>query len=426
MSLARTSLLLAFAWLGAGCSGGLPEHATCTANADCTSGVCVEGYCGRPCTRDLDCPAPAPFSGLPPSFCGITADGSSACVRGCGPNSGYTCVAGVSTACARVSDPTRCLDCGCSDPSLPRCDPGVGCAPRSDVGGPCLEDDDCLTDDCSARANVCRVPVGYPCTTSNCDLCVTYPTGESFCSRECNYTSDCNGGACVRFDADPAYTCRPACTGSGDPSCIAPTFCGRTDDPGGGTWFCACTTPDECGFRAPLREIGERCTRDSDCTSGICIGPSGNGTCSASCTSDADCNAATRCGLVTCPSGVSDHCGALCMRTCVGDTSMCVSFADRCLSVALVGGGSATLCDSRSDDGSVCNRDADCISAACVGYRCQSASGRANGAPCTTSGDCASATCVSGICRGSARLGDACAIDADCSAGRCCTSRTCC
>jgi hypothetical protein len=135
-------------------------------------------------------------------------DGSMACLPSCtngfGPN--YTCVQGAIFACA-YAPPSGCADCGCSPRQ--KCVPGTGCAPKSDLGGDCKTNDDCLSANCSSDYGVCRAAFGSACSAANCDFC--YASGTfSYCTGACTSDSDCNGGYCLGFA--PNYMCYPPCS----------------------------------------------------------------------------------------------------------------------------------------------------------------------------------------------------------------------
>jgi hypothetical protein len=430
-ALPTASILLTLMLLGA-CDGGRatpPDRLGgrfeyCERNAECQSGYCllsaIGGRCSLPCTSTSECD-PATTG----TQCGLGPDGTMACVPACGaPDSGYACVDGVSVACERVDDDRQCLACGC-DPSL-RCEPGVGCLAKSEVGGNCRQDSDCRTGNCSTFAGVCRVPVGQACTANDCDRCLTAAGGWSYCSRECDDVEQCNGDQCLGSPETGFFTCRPGCTSFGDASC--PGTCQYPSD--GGELFCACDY-QTCPTVEPPRQVGQPCYSDSHCATGACYahrecgGPFKDecidrGVCTQACESDASCGAGNTCVAVPCVEGQTTECGKLCLPTC-SDAEPCDAYTF-CVARPAAGGATAMVCDARQPEGASCWSGLDCQSGKCIDRRCAPAGGQANGAACGGPADCLSQSCVSGTCRGTALLGDSCTIPPDCAAGTCCTS----
>ena len=221
-----------------------PLYGNCTVDSDCQSGLCLNiapptsMYASNSCSQ--------PCSGTCPSGggCGTAPDGSKKCLPSCnGDEMGeYVCTGGIEVPC-QLADPSRCDVCGC--PSALRCIVGQGCAPKSDVGGPCTADSDCKTDNCSMISAVCRVPVGQPCTQEDCDLCMSNGAGYSFCSRDCQSDQDCNGNLCLGYPLQ-GFSCGPKCSSS------CPGQCMYTSD--GSEQYCDCAS---CTTAASTRSLGE-------------------------------------------------------------------------------------------------------------------------------------------------------------------------
>ena len=387
------------------------------------------GVCTEACTSDSDCVVTDPSGG---SFvCGVLSDGRQGCLANyCdardyyGGYGGYstTCIEGVPTACTQAPE-AACLDCGC--PNGSRCDPGVGCVDLSDVGGPCLRDQDCRTLNCSVNDGAvlgqCYVPVLAACERNNCALCTSDGTGFSFCSRPCSGDDECNGGLCigtVGYDGLLSdTTCRPRCN--------TPQCSGGTCKPlrSGGT-FCDCT--GSCTRTMPQRAVGGTCNSDDDCISGHCYATtrSPSGFCTDGCTSNTDCGDVSACVSVECVGSGDPNCGSLCLRSCDPTQSLPCGDNTRstCRAIAAVDGGSTTVCDVRSAENGPCTVDSDCQVGRCAGGLCTNQPGTPSGGQCTNSSECRAGVCNGGTCVGTAVLGDPCELDADCSVGSCCSS----
>lgn len=327
---------------------GHPLGGTCATDPDCASGPCVialgTGFCSAGCTSDADC---ATTSGAR-YVCGVGPGGAPLCVPPCG-TSRYTCVAGVSTDCSLVTDDSHCIDCRCAD-TTQHCLRDVGCFPPADVGGPCHQNSDCISRNCSTFHGTCRVAVGAACTTDDCDECLHLPTGGTHCSRECRSVSDCNGDACVGDAALLHYECRPpACTGS----------------------------TSTCTVEVSPHEVAEACHADTDCRSGLCFSAPrcvgsdciGEGWCTAPCTGDADCASGASCVMVPCAAGQTAACGTVCLHSCTGFTD-CGVYGGACSGLETPAHALASVCDVRHASGGVCARDQECLSAHCVSGTC--------------------------------------------------------
>src|SRR6185369_12190512 len=252
----------------------------CGAGSPCASGTCVElvpkyqadyapGFCSQACT------GACPQGGL----CGRGPGGTNICFPSCSGQD-YVCVDAGPVACTQTTDDKQCADCGC--PSTQRCQAGVGCVDRLDMGASCSTDSDCKSNNCSTVFKTCRVPVGAACTIDNCDACWSNATGFSFWGRGCNTNEDCgNAGPCLGDAITGVYTCRPSCSG-------CPGTCSLTSD--ATTRYCYCPN---CSIDTPKRPVGLVCFGSYDCQSNSCLGPACRsedcGWCTKTCTADADC-----------------------------------------------------------------------------------------------------------------------------------------
>jgi hypothetical protein len=247
----------------------------------------------------------------------VLADGTQACLPECDLASlltGFACVDGVPTSCDRLGD-EHCAFCGCS-PEL-TCLMGTGCVPPSDVDGPCDSDEDCRSNNCSTFAGVCRVPLGTPCSSSDCDYCLD----GWYCSRECNGQGDCQGGHCLGSEDSNRlfeYYCLPPCHPAASDACHG-AVCELHPD--ALHYYCDCGRfSSSCpGTHAP-RTIGQNCRNDLQCGSAArCLGTASGdqffGYCSVACTSSTECGAGLACMAIA-PCDPNSTCEGLCRPTC--------------------------------------------------------------------------------------------------------------
>jgi hypothetical protein len=371
------------------------------------------GFCTHGC--DSGCAGTQTVDGV----CGVAPDGSRACFPPCEVGTTvYACDAnGVPTACAQLDD-SYCAVCGC--PSTLRCQAGVGCVPKADVGAACETDDDCKTLSCSPYASVCRVPPGSPCTSTDCDFCVCDPSGFSFCDAPgCSADGCGSNGICLQDVVFGGTYCELRCTGTNDPSC--PGTCDYTADPA--MLYCKCSS---CSQTIAKRALGRLCESDDECTSNQCYGPgscsgvprgTSCGWCSATCSSTADCGAGLECVEIPCTVPDSS-CTPKCLPTCANGTCQ----VGVCSSMQSVAGSVVQACDVRAAGLASCSGAAQCLSGACANGACSPPGGLPNGSSCQMATDCRSGSCEVGVCKGQALVGDPCSVDADCAVGQCCTS----
>lgn len=248
--------------------------------------------------------------------------------------------------------------------------------------------------------NTCRPIMGDGTVCSPCnsdaecggpnDFCIGYPTGGQFCGRACSGGSDCGDGficagttggvsQCAGFDGSTF-----SCDGAMPSGCTNDSDCAATERCNTSTGNCEPRPMDR-------NELGEPCTDNDECNSGLCAATADGQVCSQSCDSF---------NPMSCPGGFycdGDGCG----------TGLCV-------------GGSA----GAAGLGASCSTDTDCSTLLCDGGVCAT--------PCrpdaevNTCGDgfvCrASANPSCGACRSEAdlgQLGDDCTINADCASGTC-------
>lgn len=399
---------------------------TCHDSTTCQTGLCSGGRCTTECVSDAAC-------GPELRLCGPEGVCTNPCSRerSASLDGRRACVDSVEVACSFLDD-RHCDVCEDKCPTQ-RCIPEVGCAPLSDVDGPCLRDDDCRTGNCSLFAGVCRVPFGSSCVETNCDICISDDAGWSSCSRECYSTADtpdCPNRLCLGSTSTNFFYCRPTCDGA------CPESCARSSDLS--LDYCDAAPGSAWTLTAPLRPLLAPCHRDSECEVGECVdAPScvpqsrdcrgRHGFCSVACASAADCGTGGQCVELACPPGSTENCGPRCLPACdPTDFEPCPGLADaECRTLPTVAGGTTPVCDPRNGLDERCSADHDCASGVCNSTSgCGEPGGNANGSSCASNPDCASGNCQSGFCRGTALRGDPCETSWDCGVGTC-TSGVC-
>ena len=252
---------------------------------------------------------------------------------------------------------------------------------------------DCTTTGCPSGqecvSGVCQTITGdgtncSPCArSSECAsnaYCVGYPDGGGYCATTCRSDADCAGDRCVNTSGGPLCVRFSGST----PSCtVAPSGC-TNDSQCAPTEICS---GGDCVPRpATGSPLGEACTADDGCRSGLCLA----GVCTQSC---------DWLNTTSCPSGFY----------CDGDSSTSCS-TGYCLRGTA---GAGALGDS-------CTGDTECSSLFCDGGTCTT--------PCVpggTVGCSAGYTCQVGTltCRGACRrgreLGDSCEVNSDCASLAC-------
>lgn len=214
------------------CDPGTERCVECTATADCSAGVCGEGFCVDGCDTDAQC------------------EGGEVCDMASG----------------------TCTDATCSDDSM--CAGGEQC-----TGGICrpIGPEDCSTDSDCVGGEVCVdracVPVGCGCVSdADCSpdaVCVDCSCLEPECvgSADCGGGERCVDGACelIRPECETAADCPTGniCSAS---SCVpAPPECLRDADCTGGE---VCDGGGNCV--SPCLDAVD-CNLGQACTAGWCV-----------------------------------------------------------------------------------------------------------------------------------------------------------
>jgi hypothetical protein len=424
---------------GATCrpAGGQPENAPCTTGAECRSGFCAAGRCGRDCAAGPDCPAGMACVGFAegrfcfprcmadtdceaPAFCadglaaepvcfwrGAVADGAT-CREDFECRSGLCRGGGCRPPCRDGNCPggTECRDFGrgpfCTDVPAP-------------LGAECSADDAC-SDGLRCTAGRCLPVCGETCPPE----AVCPPEGEA-CHPVCARDADCRPGFVCQKHTGPAAFCAPRGTVPDSAPCARGSEC-RSGLCHGGRCRPDCIGCTPGGGLS----VGTPCERDAACASGLCVA----GVCAHPCP-EAGCGAGRACLFVDdarvclslCEKGDLDCDPGLSCAPEAGGTLVCRG--DR---AGRAGEGSACAEDDTCAVENpvcrsgrchrLCDRDADCgedrrCAETRAGLRlCVDTGASPPMAPCV-----ADAACESGLCEGG-RCFRACA-DGCGPAGRC-------
>lgn len=239
-----------------GCSGrrearGAKFGEQCVEDEDCESGRCnwfdewnglqPERWCTLDCATDAEC-----RSG---SVCGDVAVDERVCASRCSTDGyGWICDEGAPKVCELVPEGEACGTCGCPEGQF--CNDGEECVDELEQGQPCERDWECRSQNCGipevTQDWVCLVPLGSPCTDSNCAACWgNDEEGDSFCTRHCdceNTDLDEPEGSCgyCKSDTicvgDPTAYCRPYCETNGD--CPGDSECTQVRSAFDSFWVC--------------------------------------------------------------------------------------------------------------------------------------------------------------------------------------------
>ncbi len=284
----------------------LPLGSECALDDECLGNNCADTPAGRRCTTECD-PLRPELSCATGLYCARTSGCEGLCVPL--PDARPEPL-GVDAPC---TDDLECASLFCADPGdgrqrcLTPCRGGDGmclggevCAAAMGACGGCVDEHIVV----GARG------LGEPCDGS--DACASgeclSEAGLSYCSHACTTDSDCGRGD--RFHCRDGLCVRGAlasigggCIENGD--CMDDTFCATRTGVSWCTTFCSdenpcpegfdCTAVGDSSICAPANGVvGDACTVDDDCISGIC---STGGVCTQECSSDAPCSGAFECVL---------------------------------------------------------------------------------------------------------------------------------
>lgn len=252
------------------CTVECVRHSDCASEHVCAAGLCRRDDTGASCSNRSACAL---------ELCaGDPSAGLGECTRTCVDST--DCPAGF--ACSEASGIFICVNI---ERSCARCSTGL-----------CLGAQGCTTT-CRAPADCPLTLPGMPyaCSSGICEPS-SYVIGPDPIGASCRWSGDanlCRSGVCITDDSTGSEMCTQRCTEAGG---CGPGFgCVPADDGTGGiVLLCQ---------RAGSRALGQSCTQDAECDSGICHGSS---FCTRLCTSDGLCPSGLRCapapgsGIATC------------------------------------------------------------------------------------------------------------------------------
>ncbi len=351
------------------------QGSTCTADNQCRSGFCVDGFC---CNNGCDGPCRACSAAL-----SVAANGTCAAVSALGTDTN-----GESPAVTTCGGGTGCTGDDCV------CQPGTGnCLDRS---GTCVVGTDCPSGNCvenqccnTACDGVCESCVGT--LTGGADgTCLPIQNNtDTQPSLLCSGNTGCSGNACIcesgTCNGDIGSTCSSAADCHGG-NCVDGVCCESACN--GACQACSAAVK---GFG--LDGICEDLPVGSDDNfpAGICVGTSscdGNGNClreqGVSCTAGNQCLSGFCVDGVCCEGACGGPCRA-CSQTLNGTAN------GQCLPRTSPGVDTDGRTGTTTCGGAIgCNGDCSCDNAG----NCEAG----NSVACASPSDCLSGNCVDGVC----------------------------
>ena len=432
-----------------------PTCLECTADSDCSSGVCSGNVCvacadDSVAGMDSGCLAAAPFCDtstapvcvecLTNAHCPGGACDAGSCVpcldtTTAGPDAGCGDVGDAGPVCSGSGSTATCVPCesagnfGCGA-LTPVCDTSgvtpicVACVLDGDCTSGVCESNVCVgcrdnglgvDDGCGGSLPVCDTTGAPTCTacadsgmgtddgcsaaTPNCDTTTTPVCVECLSSADCG-AGICVGGMCTAVCTDTASGSGVdmGCT-AGSPVCVsvnAASFCVPCDNQGDGV------TDDGCSAATPACTMARscvECTASADCSGGVCSASNTCVTCLDTTTggTDAGCNV----GAPVCNVSAGGRSCVPCEDTGSGTDFGCSMSAPTCM-----GTGAARVCVE-------CVTDSECPGT----FVCDQTSFTC-GPECQSDADCTMEVCDMGTCVG-------CVDDLDCGPGNRCVASTC-
>ena len=299
--------------------GCLPLGAVCVANDQCSGTNCAVTVIGQVCTQTCD--PLRPYAGCPAGmYCSSDPRGTCEgfCVPGSGPAAdvakpnGAPCTTNTECGSLLCSDPgdgnRRCLDPCRGDDGM--CPAGEACAALAGGCAACVDQrqlviprglgENC-TDDAACASNRCFDDLGARYCTRTCAT-----------DADCPSAYHCRGDACVRGEREgTGTTCAPAANDDCREGMVCASEAGRSwctqlncADP-----MNACPDGFDCVevrgttlCRPSVRLLGESCSADAECLSGLCRA----GECTRTCSVDTPCGVGLECRRT--PDGASAFC----------------------------------------------------------------------------------------------------------------------
>jgi len=339
--------------------GGEDLGGMCSADADCLSGLCLDGLCARPCERPNDCSTDGSFICEPAT---VTTGGGDVTLNVCKPRPPQQCL--TDSNCA---NPDRCVatrsatevEFACGAPNNGG---GEGCAD-------CTQDSDCAQNLCldGKCANPCQQNGDCTATDYTCEL-VEVDLGNNA--------------------TDTAQVCTPpvSCVEKGECKVTEECYVRRTNQ--GVEQICR---PGNAGGG----QLGQVCSQDSSCAANLCYSGRFGQVCSTPCNDDQDCpTAGYACLTVDVQAANGTTTSA---QICAPEPPPACTSNDDCqtgTTCAIVANAAGTSLESvcipstgKLATGVACAADSDCESRVCFNNTCA--------APCDSTNQCGvSQACV--------------------------------
>jgi hypothetical protein len=279
---------------GSTCKATKPNGRTCGAPSECTSNICVDGYCcNSACTADCQaCDIQGSLGTCAQVTTGQPHGVRNACV-GSGACAGYC--AGGNTGCTFPTSPCRSANCGgnvetyaanCSGGSCPAasthaCSPYLCNAGATACRTSCAADGDCQpAAPFCVSSGTCQTTAanGHACPCAadgTCAKCASGYCTEGFCCNQ-SYCGDC--GTCAKTGSQGTCTPLPRRTACGNTllsqicdgttlTCTLPTLpCGTSPNTCPAFQYCYFNQP-ACTYDVSNTSGEARCAKQDDCPS---------------------------------------------------------------------------------------------------------------------------------------------------------------
>ncbi len=315
-----------------------------------------------------------------PTFCQPISASQAVCSQDCNPSSSGSCPAGFGCVAYQGSSTQGACIKGAGG--------GGGAPTGKDIGEPCASSSECKSQMCvvSGGAATCQTP----CTANA--QCPSGQTCQLFSGKTYGACAAAPGGGGGGTKTPDGGSCTSSsqcssalCVGSGGSgTCVGDC----TSKPCATGFACVALSNGKGGcFPAGSKALGEACSDDLDCAGGLCMADGGKYICSQPCSGSKPCPSGYGCfavsgGSACFPEQAKAGIGAACQGSSDCVSNLCVSSA------------TGATCSQ------ACSKDSQCG----VGYACASLKGGGgacvklgdgvSGSPCDSPYDCQSAQCV--------------------------------
>lgn len=334
--------------------GGAGLGEACNMDTDCSSNLCLDNVCAKPCERPNDCSNDGSFVCEPTTV--TSPGGGSSQVNVCKPKPADQCLSN-----SQCTSPSQCVasrgmrevafECGTSNAN------GKG------LGESCTQDSECGQNFC--LNSVCAIPC----------------QGNGDCAAQTGYTCELREVMLQNNNRDNVQVCVPpvVCDDPGD--CKLTEACYVERQPS--TLNTYCRTPNVANGA-----LGQVCNQDTECASNLCYESRFGKVCSLPCDDNGDCQSAGyECRDATVK---SSNGGGINTKICAPKAPTPCTSNDQCatgLTCAIVPNPPNNALESvcvpktgRLATSVPCNNDDECSSRVCLRGTCA--------APCTDTMQC--------------------------------------